>query len=75
MNDFSADNRLVLHKTIYAKRKRLTSKEIGEIFRIEAETHLRNNPDLGFIKIGEPVDNEDRSKTFPLYFGVKQSNP
>lgn len=63
--------RLILHKTIYAKRKGLTRKELGEIFRIEAETHLRNNPDLGFLKIGDPVENSDRSKTFPMYFAVK----
>jgi hypothetical protein len=66
------DKRLIVYKTIYAKRKGLSSEEMSEIFRLEAMTHLRNNPDLVFIKIGKPVGNADRSKTFPLHFGIKQ---
>jgi hypothetical protein len=67
----SNDERLILQKTIYAKRKGLTSEQMSEIFRLEAMNHLRNNPDLGFVKIGKPVENADRSKTFPMYFAVK----
>jgi len=66
-----SDKRLIVHKTIYAKRKGMTSEEIGEVFRVEAEYHLRKNPDLDFLKIGKPSENADRSKTYPMYFAVK----
>lgn len=64
-------DKLILHKTIYAKRKGLSKSQLSEILRLEAVTHLNNNKDLVFIKIGDPKINQDQSRTFTLYFDYK----
>jgi len=69
------NTRTIIFKTIYAKRKGLTKEQMGEIFRVEAMEHIRANPDLFFLKIGTPVENKDMSKTFPIYFGVRPTQP
>lgn len=61
----------VIEKVIYAKRKGLTQKQLGEIFAIEIGHHLRNNPDLLFFKIGEPEKKPDQSTVFKIYFNQK----
>lgn len=66
-----ADDRLVLNKTIYIKRKGLNNDQLSEILRQEAETHIRNNPDLVFIKVGKAQKNADLSTTFPMLFDYR----
>ena len=61
----------IIEKVIYAKRKGLTRKELGEIFEIEINHHLRNHPHLKFLKIGEPEKKQDQSTVFKIYFQQK----
>ena len=62
---------LELKKTIYASRVGKTKERVIAILNLEIETHLRNNPDLKFEKVGEVEVNSDKSKTYPLLFKTK----
>lgn len=64
-------NRLRIEKIIYAKRVDVTKDQVIQILNLEIETHLRNNPDLCFIAIGEMKKNADRSQTYPILFELK----
>lgn len=62
---------LRVNKIIYAKPFKMEAKEVNEILKLEIEYHLRMYPELQFVTVGNVVDNEDRSKTFPLIFKKK----
>jgi hypothetical protein len=64
-------SRFLVNKVIYAKRVATTKEQINSIMNLEIETHLRNNSDLQFKGFGKVVENDDRSKTFPLVFEPK----
>ena len=70
-DDAKPHQRLMIEKTIYAKRKAVSKEDMQDIFRMEIEHHLRNNPDLQFEGYGEVRNNADRSKTFPIIFSPK----
>lgn len=63
-------NNLILNKTIYAKRRGVSTAVDG-IINLEIETHLRNNPALYFLKLGTVKENDDLSKTYQLVFDLK----
>jgi hypothetical protein len=63
---------LVINKIIYAKKKGMWDQSLAKkVFMNEIQNHLRKYPDLEFHKIGEAVSNQDYSKTFPIYFILK----
>ena len=64
-------NRLLVNKVIYAKRVPTTNGTIRDIFQLEIDTHLRNNPDLEFKEVGGVAVNENRSRTYTLVFAVR----
>lgn len=68
---------LVLEKTIYAKYKKyaLSIKQVNEILQMEAETHIRNNPGLQFLKMGQSRQNEDKSITYVMMFAKRIVEP
>lgn len=64
-------NRFQIHKTIYAKRKPFSNKELNGVLLLEVQTHLSAHTDLSFVGVGKEVKNADRSLTFPLQFKLK----
>ena len=59
---------MTVFKTIYAKRKTVSRDDMMDIFTMEINYHIRQHPSLEFDNIGKPVENQDRSKTFPIHF-------
>lgn len=66
-------DRMIVPKTIYAKKPsaNFTKDALIDIIKLDAATHCRNNPDLEFKAVGEPVKNADRSITYPILFQLK----
>ena len=66
--------RLNIVKVIYAKRKGTFDKDLlHKVMITEIEYHLRNNPDLVYIKTGEVKVNADRSRSIPIHFNYRKN--
>ena len=65
-------SRLTVEKTIYAKRIPVTKDQIKDVFILEIQHHLSQNPDLEFDSISSPVENADRSRTYHIEFRYKR---
>lgn len=63
-----------VNKIIYAKRFKTTKEQMQGILELEVKNHLRNRPDLEFVRLGDVTENNDLSKTFPLIFRKKAVN-
>lgn len=59
---------MTITKTIYPSRKGKTAKDISDILNLEISEHLRNNPNLKFVKLDGVVTNTDKSKTYTILF-------
>lgn len=68
-------DRLLLKKTIYAKRHKTTREQVIAVLGLEVETPLRKHPDLEFVDFGEVVKSADQSHTWPLVFKLKTILP
>ena len=66
-------NKLLIHKTIYQKRKGTFNKEMFQKVLInEIKHHISQHPDVAFLKLGDQTKNSDGSITYPIIFTERE---
>lgn len=64
-------NKYGISKTINCNRGGKTAEQVHQILLLEVQEHIRNNPDVVFDKITDPVPNSFGGQVYHITFKNK----